>query len=135
MTPRDLRNIHTTRSSCREALPCANMALRLPCYFHLLMEKPLGRYFSLLTIRRHSATRKHLFPDPQGDRPGLRKPKKATTTVHLPKPVSTKVTIKPDSILTNLTGKDGGAKLVIVKHLSHKAFFCDTITRRVANQG
>ena len=26
-------------------LPCANMALKLPRYFYLLMEKPLGRYF------------------------------------------------------------------------------------------
>ena len=32
--------------------------------------------FSLLAIRRHSATRKQLFPYPQGDRLGLRKPKK-----------------------------------------------------------
>ena len=47
--------------------------------------------FCVLTIRRHSATRKHLFPYPQGKRSGLRKPKKesstlitATTSVHLP---------------------------------------------------
>ena len=31
---------------------------------------------SLLTIRHHSATRKDLFLYPQGDRSGLRKPKK-----------------------------------------------------------
>ena len=31
----------------------------------------------------------------------------ATTSVHLPKPVSTDLTIKPDSILTNPIGKDG----------------------------
>ena len=30
--------------------------------------------FSLLTIKQHSATRKHLSLYPQGDRPGLRKP-------------------------------------------------------------
>ena len=54
-------------NSCRDAPPCANMALKLPQYFHLLMEKPLGR---------HSATRKHLFLYPQGYRSGLRKPKK-----------------------------------------------------------
>ena len=47
MTPRDLRNIHTTGNSCRDALPCANMALKLPWYFYLLMEKPLGRYFQV----------------------------------------------------------------------------------------
>ena len=44
MTPMDLRNIHTTGNSYREALPCANMALKLPRYFYLLMEKPLGCY-------------------------------------------------------------------------------------------
>ena len=47
MTPRDLRNIHTTENSCRDALPCTNMALTLPQYFYLLMEKPLGHYFQL----------------------------------------------------------------------------------------
>ena len=31
----------------------------------------------------------------------------ATTSIHLPKPVSTDLTIKPDSILTNPIGKDG----------------------------
>ena len=30
MTPRDFRNIHTTENSCRDALPYANMALKLP---------------------------------------------------------------------------------------------------------
>ena len=42
MTSRDLRNIHTTQNSCRDALPCANMALKLPWYFYLMMEKPLA---------------------------------------------------------------------------------------------
>ena len=73
MTPRDLRNIHTTGNSCRDALPCTNMALKLPQYFYLLMEKLLvaTSKFGLLTIRQHSATSaqcKHLFPYPQGDR-------------------------------------------------------------------
>ena len=31
----------------------------------------------------------------------------ATTSVHLPKPVSTDLTIKPDSVLTNPIGKNG----------------------------
>ena len=31
----------------------------------------------------------------------------ATTSAHLPKPVSTDLTIKPDSVLTNPIGKDG----------------------------
>ena len=47
MTLRDLRNIHTTGNSCRDALPRANMALKLPQYFYLLMEKPLGSYFQV----------------------------------------------------------------------------------------
>ena len=42
MTSRDLRNIHTVGNSCRDALPWTNMALKLPRYFYLLMEKPLG---------------------------------------------------------------------------------------------
>ena len=47
MTPRDLRNTHTTMNSCRDTLPCGNMALKLPLYFYLLMEKPLGHYFQI----------------------------------------------------------------------------------------
>ena len=47
MTPRDLRNIHTNRNSSKDPLPCANMALKLPRYFYLLMEKPLGCYFQV----------------------------------------------------------------------------------------
>ena len=47
MTPRDLRNIHNTGNSCRDALPYVNMALKLPRYFNLLMEKPLGCYFQV----------------------------------------------------------------------------------------
>ena len=31
----------------------------------------------------------------------------ATISIHLPKPVSTDITIKPDSFLTNPLGKDG----------------------------
>ena len=70
--------------------------------------------FNLLTIRQDSATRKHLFLYPQFDRSGLRKSKKdkesasitGTTSVHLPKSVSTDLMIKPDSVLTNPIGKD-----------------------------
>ena len=47
MTPWDLSIIHITENSCRDALPCANMALKLPEYFYLLIEKPLGRYFQV----------------------------------------------------------------------------------------
>ena len=47
MTPRAFRNIHIIGSSCRDALSCANMAVKLPQYFYLLIEKPLGRYFQV----------------------------------------------------------------------------------------
>ena len=80
MTPRDLRNIHTTGNSSRDVLPCKNMGLKLPWHFYLLMEKPLGCYFQVLS----NTTKKHLFLCPQGDGSGLRKPKKDkhTTTNH-----------------------------------------------------
>ena len=39
--------------------------------------------FVLLTIRRHSATRKNLFSYPQGDRSGLRKPKKEKISINI----------------------------------------------------
>ena len=47
MTPRNLRNIRTTASSCRDALPSANMAMKLPQYFYLLMEEleKIGNWF------------------------------------------------------------------------------------------
>ena len=47
MTPRGLINIHTTGNSCRDALACANMALKLLRHFYLLMEKPLSHYFQV----------------------------------------------------------------------------------------
>ena len=60
--------------------------------------------FGLLTIRQHSA--KHLLLYPEGDWSGLTKPKKgyastlitATTSIHLPKLVSTDLTTNPDLI-------------------------------------
>ena len=53
MTSRDLGNIHNTKHSCRDTLLCG-MAIKLPQYFYLLMEK-----FVLLTIMQHSVTRNH----------------------------------------------------------------------------
>ena len=55
MTPRDLRNIHTTGNNCRDALLGANVALKLPRYFYLLMEKHLGRYFPIRSPYYHVA--------------------------------------------------------------------------------
>ena len=47
MTPSDLRNIHATGNSCKDAFPCANMELKLSQYFYLLMEKPFDRYYQI----------------------------------------------------------------------------------------
>ena len=117
MTPRDLRNIHTTGNSCRDALPCANMALKLLRYFYLLMEKLLGRYLQVRSPYNQAAqcNQKTLIPVSSRQQVRSKKAKNgkvstlitATTSVHLPKPVSTDLTIKPDSVLTNPIGKDG----------------------------
>ena len=42
----DLMNIHPSRNSHRDTFPCMT-ALKLPLYFYLLMEKPLGYYFQV----------------------------------------------------------------------------------------
>ena len=78
MTPRGLRNIHTTVNSCRDALPCANIALKLPWYFYLLMEKPLGHYFQVWSPYDQVAecNQKTPIPVSQDDWSGLGKPKK-----------------------------------------------------------
>ena len=47
MTSRDFRNIHTTSNNSRNAISFLNMPLKLPQYFYLLMEKPLGCYFQV----------------------------------------------------------------------------------------
>ena len=117
MTPRDLRNIHTTGNSCRDALPCTKMALKLPLYFYLLMEKPLGHYFQVRSPYYQAAqcNQKTFIPVSSGRQVRSEKAKKgqasilitATTSVHLPKPVSIDLTLKPDSVLTNPIGKDG----------------------------
>ena len=81
------------------------------CWWRSLLVATLK--FSLLAIRQHSATRKHLLLSPQDDRSHLKKPKKgqasklitATTSIHLPKPVSTDLAVKPDSVLTSRIGK------------------------------
>ena len=57
MTPRDLRNIHTTGNSCRDKHGTKNTTVFLPAD---------GQASWLLLPR---------FPYPLGDRSGLRKPK------------------------------------------------------------
>ena len=113
MTPRNLRNIHTTRKSCRNALSCANTALKIPRDFYLLMEKPLGCFFQVWSPYYGVAQCNQKTPIAVSSRWQVRfeKAKKrisitATTSVHLLKPVSTDLTIKPDSILTNPIGKE-----------------------------
>ena len=56
------------------------------------MEKPFGCY-------QNNATKKHLFLYPQGDRSGLKKPKKDKHQV------SNDLTIRSDSVLANPIGK------------------------------
>ena len=74
MVASDLRNILTTRNSCRDGLSCLNMALKLPEYFYLLIKKPLGHYFQVWSHFYQGATGKHRLPYPQGDISGLRQP-------------------------------------------------------------
>ena len=133
MTPRYLKNIHTARSSCRDAFPCSNVALKLPQCFYLLMEKALVHYFKfgLLTIRWHSAIRKHLFLYPQGDRSGLRKPKKDKHQHSYHQHSSPKISLnwsnnKARFSFNQPNRKRWGAKLVDIKYLPHKAFFIVT---------
>ena len=78
MTPRDFRNICTTGNSCRDTLPFVRTALKLPRYFYLLMEKPLGCNFQVWSLYYQAAQCYQKTPilDPQGDSSDLKKPKK-----------------------------------------------------------
>ena len=78
MTPRDLRSINTTGNSCSDALPCTIMALKLPQHFYQLMEKPLGHYFQVQSpyYQATQCNQKTPILYAQGDRSGLKKPKK-----------------------------------------------------------
>ena len=136
MTPRELRNIHTT-SMCEHGtkttlvfLPAdgeASWSL-LPSLVSLLSSstvQPENTYSCILKVTGQVwESQKRI---------GITLIT-ATTSIHLPKPVSTDLTIKPDSVLTNPIRR-WGLKLVDVKHLPQRHFYCDTITRRVANQG
>ena len=145
MIPRNLRNIHITGNSSREALSCTSMALNLPRYFCLLMEKPLGRYFQVWSPYYQAAQCNQKTTIPISSRWQVRSEKAekgsastlitATTSTHLPKPVSTDLIIKPDSILTNPIGKDGMRSWLMYNIYPIRHFYCDTITRWVANQG
>ena len=124
MTPRDLRNIHT--SLC-------DMALKLSQYFYLLMEKPSCCYFHVWSPKYQVAHGNQKTPIPVSSRWQVRsgKAKKgwvptlitANTSVHLPTPVSTDLTIKSDLVLTNPIGiKHLHVIKHVIKHLPNKAF-------------
>ena len=92
-----------------------SMTLKLPRYFYLLMEKPLNRYFQFQSPYYQAAHCNQKTHIPVSSRWQVRsdKAKKGwastliTATTHLPRPVSTDLTIKSDSVLTNPIGKDG----------------------------
>ena len=147
ITPRDLRNIPPTGDCCRDTFPCMNMALKLHQYFFWTADGKatwllLPSSVSLLSgstaqpENTYSCILKVTGQVWQGQKRIIA----ATTSIHLPKPVSTDLKIKLDWVLTNQIdgvrwGARWGAKLVDVKYLPHKGFFQDTITRRVMNQG
>ena len=102
--------------------------------------------FGLLTIRWYRATRKHLnrnIPVSSMWQVRSEKSKKrkasilitTTTSNHLSKPVSTDLTIKPGSVLTNPIWKDGVRSWSMKNIYPIRRFYCDTITKRMANQG
>ena len=117
MTKRDLRNTHPTGSSCRHAPPCANMALKLPWYFYLLIEKSLGCYFQVWSPYYQAAQCNQKARVPVSSRCLVRsekaKKRVSINTNHsyhqrsFPMPVSTDLRTKPDSVLTNPIRKDG----------------------------
>ena len=118
MTPTDLRNIHTTGNSCRDALPCANMALKLP----RMKTTPVDGEVSWSLLPSSVSLLSGGTVQPENTYSCILKVRgqvwesqkrisitliTATTSVHLPKPVPTDLTIKADSVLTNPIGTDG----------------------------
>ena len=88
------------------------MALKLPQYFYQLMEKPFGRYFQVQSLHytvQPENTYSHILKVTGEVRESQKRISinTATTSIHLPKPVSADLKIKPDSVLTNPIGKDG----------------------------
>ena len=77
MTLRNLRNIHPTRNSCRDTLPCVIWHLNYLSFLPLT-EIPLiaTLKFGILTISSQSATKNHFFLNPQRDRSPLRRPRR-----------------------------------------------------------
>ena len=132
MTPNNLRNIHITRNSCRDTLSCTtwpqNYTIKFTCCSRSLLVATSK--FGLLTIRQHSATRKHLFLYPHSERLGLTKPKKDKHqhSSVLP-PVF--ICLSQSQLMNNnfififeqLKRKRWSVRLVdVIKHLSYKVF-------------
>ena len=92
---RDLRSIYNARNSCRDS------------YLATAVQ------FYLLTIRQHSATRKHLFLLPKVTGQAWEGQKRISINTNqsynqcLSPLFSTRLTIKSDSVLTNPIRKDG----------------------------
>ena len=88
-----------------------------PTYFYLLMEKTLDQYFHVWSIYYEAAWRNQKIPisvsstyqvrSEKGKKRQATKLLAAITSIHLPEPVSTDLTIKSDSVLTNQIRKDG----------------------------
>ena len=137
MTPRDLRNFHTTRNSCRDALPCANM--KLLRYFYLLIEKPLSRYFQVWSPYYQAALCSQKTPIPVPENTYSRSFKVTGQVWESQKRISINTNHSYDHRSSpyaslNLSNKKAGfsfnkpnrkrcgAKLVDIKNLPHKAF-------------
>ena len=88
------------------------MALKLQWYFYLLNGKPLGHYFQVPSPYYEAAQCKQKTPIPVSRRQ-VRSEKgnpignSGVLSIHLPKPVSIDLIIKPDSVLTNPIGNSG----------------------------
>ena len=127
MTPRDLRNIHITRNSCKEIfrvwhgtkttsvfLPADGEAswLLLPSLVSLLSDRtvqPENTYSCILKVARQVwESQKRKLRKVRSEKAKAKSTLiTATTSIHLSKPVSTDLTIKWDLVLTNPIGKDG----------------------------
>ena len=132
MTPRNLRNIHTTGNSCRDALSHGNIALKLPQYFYLLMEKPFGHYFQAWSAYYQVAQSNQKIPILVSSRWQVRS-EKAKKRISINTNHSYHQHSSPEASLNWSNNKASfsfnqpnrkrwGAKLVDVKHLPHKAF-------------
>ena len=108
-------------------------------YFYQLMEKPLGCYFQVRSpycqvalcnqkTTIHVSLRRQVTSEKSKKRQ-VSTLTTASTSVCLPEPVSTNLTIKLDSILTNPIGKDGVWKLLKFSnnYVKTTSLSCETI--------